>query len=252
MFPPFFTVFFKQFKRVPTIEEMDTVYDLPEDKDSDVYKEKLKVLTWYCDVYLEAAAGKEFYGPGKRFYFRATATTKLEDVSGKTTRQVKVVPLQSEALGRVMFHNCISKWENICPMKAVHGKDWPIPKRTKDNKNDLEIKKYHETKYSNPDAGQVKGGGWSDAGLEKYDECRADIKKIRDQDKKDKHALHNMCLALIRDKHGITADTPAPKKRRKKNPQVGPRKKKYVPKVVEDDFEDEDDFSTHSEGSAGV
>lgn len=251
MFPSFLTVAYKELGRIPTIEEIDTVYDLPEDKESDEYKEKVKILTWYCDVYLEAAAGKEFYGSGKRFYERATASTWLVDDFGSKKRKVKVVPVQSEALGRVMYHNCHEKWLHICPMKAKHGKDWPIPKKTKENKDDPQIKKYHTTLYSNPDAGQVKGGGWSDEGYEKYDECVADIKKIRDQDRKNKHVLYKMCLDLIREKHGITSTAPAPKKKRKKTPQVGPKKKRYVPKVVEEDF-DEDDFSVGSEGSAGV
>ena len=242
---------YKELGRIPTIEETDTVCDLPEDKESDEYKEKVKILTWYCDVYLEAAAGKEFYGSGKRFYERATASTWLVDDFGSKKRKVKVVPVQSEALGRVMYHNCHEKWLHICPMKAKHGKDWPIPKKTKENKDDPKIKKYHTTLYSNPDAGQVKGGGWSDEGYEKYDECVADIKKIRDQDRKNKHVLYKMCLDLIREKHGITSTAPAPKKKRKKTPQVGPKKKRYVPKVVEEDF-DEDDFSVGSEGSAGV
>ena len=63
--------------------------------------------------------------------------------------------MESEAFGRLMFENCRDKWIAIAPEKIKNEK-WVIPGY---DKKDNTTHKYHVTKYSDKNAGQVKGTG---------------------------------------------------------------------------------------------
>ena len=47
---------------MPTIEEFQAVYDLPEEDDP-TYAKRRRFLTWYANNWLVRAAGYERYGP---------------------------------------------------------------------------------------------------------------------------------------------------------------------------------------------
>ena len=233
-----YLAFVKKFQRMPTLDDLKTVYDLPPDTDPK-YNEKKDILLWYFDSYLPAAAGNKAYGPTVRYYKRSTKSVKIGGL------RLAVIPMQVEAFGILVFENCLPKWQHICPKKA-EDPTWTVPKQKKDDPaND----KYHVTKWSDGKIGQVQGGGWSQEGYDAFNHYLTHVSKIRADDKANSWTIHNFALQLMRTENGITEDAPAPSKKRKrgKNAQLAP----HNPGPKWDMPEVEDTFSVGSEISSG-
>ena len=220
-----------------TVEDLKTVYELPADTDAK-YDEKKRILLWYFDYYLPAAAGKEAYGPLTRYYKRSTKGCKVEG------RAMAVIPQEVEAFGLLVFENCWPKWQHICPKEAED----PSFSVTQLNRNNKANEKYFETKWTDGKTGQVQGGGWSQEGYNAYNDLIKHVSKIREDDKKNRWAVHELALELMRTEHGITEANPAPTKKRKRGKAA---LAEYNPGPKWEQPEVEDTWSVGSEGSSG-
>ncbi len=212
---------------------------LPEDKESDEYKAKAKLLTWYFDSWLPACAGIQHYGPHRRCYYRATKAVK--DGNPKHPK-VAYVPLHSEALGVVMMMNCAPKWEHVIPKKAAN-RDWSVPAYSKKDKSTW---KYNETLWSDNKSGKVVAGGWKEAAIKEFNAQLNSLKDFRDKDKANGHKFYKSGLDLLKKKHGVTEDEPPAVGKRSRKRKAGALEGCATPAITEVD-EIEDDFSVHSE-----
>ena len=232
-------VFHRKFGRNPTLKEIQTVYEFPEDENSDEYQMKNEIFLWYFDEYLVACTGKKLYGPDVRYYTRAIKTIQRDG------KNALVVPLKAEALGMAMFENCEDKWKEICPKKAKDP-NWRIPTYSKKNTS---THKYNKTKWTDPAAAKERGGGWSDEGYAAFNQYMKLIQQIRKKDKENGWRMYNLGLEMMRDKHGITAtsatETAASKKKKSSSKK---RKADVAALEAATEYEDVDDeYSDHSD-----
>ena len=222
-------------KYVPTIGQMKDVYNLP-DKDHETYEHKKDFLLWYVDRYLPAAAGDVVYGKKIRSYFKVT---DIIEIDGKKRVYVESA---SEAFGWLLLENCYDKWCQICPKKR-ESPSWKVPKY---KKKDPATHPYNKCKWSDSTAGQ--GAGWAPGAREALNSYKEIIRKFRNEDHANKWKVHNFCLQLIRETHGITEDTPMPKgSKKRKRPAQGPAASDFMD--MENDSDDV--YSVHSEDSSG-
>ena len=214
------------------------MYELPEDENSDRYQMKKEILLWYFDEYLVACTGKKLYGPETRYYNRATKTIQRDG------KNALIVPLKAEALGQAMFENCEDKWKEICPHKAKNPK-WKIPNYSS---KDPSTHKYHKTKWSNPATAKERGGGWTDEGYAAFNTYMKKIQQIRKRDKEDGWRMYNLGLEMMRDKHGITANSPTEEVAAKSKKKKGNKKRKVAALEAGINCEEvEDEFSVHTD-----
>lgn len=176
---------------------------------------------------------------------------KNERVLSRATKTVTVagekwplVTIQAEAFGWLMIQNCYPKWQHTVPRIA---KNQIIPPLKKDS---IETHKFHATVWSDAKKGKDQGGGWDQAAYPVYADYLKTIEAMRKQDAKNKHAIHEMALQLVRAEHGMTDNDFVPSK--------GSKKRKREPKQelapMDSNFElpdVEDHFSVHSEDTSG-
>ena len=232
LFPVFSSpqAFYAQFGRLPKLEDLTDVYNIPDKTDS-AYQGKIDVLLWYVDIYLVAVAGLALYGKVDRCY---KIMSQAADLQNKKLK-VPMVPVEAEAFGWLVFKNCEEKWQVIVPKKAKNAR-WSIPKFSK---NDSSTHQYHNTKWTDPKTGKDQGGGW-DTSAYPVSSYIQTVQKIREDDKKNGFPVQKMCLAMICDKHGIT-DEQRPKKRRRrvdKKPKLAPAQEMNFVLQVKDEFDD--------------
>ena len=105
-------------------------------------------------------------------------------------------------------------------MKARNSK-WNIPQYSKDNTS---THQYHATKWTDAKTGKDQGGGWDTSAYPVFASYIKTIQAIREADKKKGFPVQKMCLELIQEKHGITAEAERPKKRKRggKKPKLAP------------------------------
>jgi hypothetical protein len=237
--------FYTQFKRMPTLNDLKTVYTLP-DKNDPKFEEKVNVLLWYYDNFLPKVVGFQHYNPTTRYYKKPHI--KYEGMEGPT------VPLEAEAFGLIAFENCISKWNHIVPAKHKN-RHWKVPTLKKKDKDYKKNAKYHETKWSEQDSGQVVHGGWNPSVYTAYNQYLKDIKKFRNQDRVNKWKTHNLAFKLMRQKNKITTDSPTKKRKVRDDELVEPARKSPVEFVEEvsdeySEYDDDDESSGELEDDA--
>ena len=241
--------FYKKCNRLLTLDDLLTVAEIPEANRTKAEKtrrkEKKDILLWYFDSWLPACAGIEHYSPTVRYYKRATHGTIVAPPDTK----VALVPIESEAFGRLILENCEGKWKHVVPKKAADP-TWSMPK---DNKKDPKVHKYHVTKWSDGNNGQVKIGGWKNEAIQKFGDHTKSIEEFRNEerDKKGGKSFYAVGLKLMRDEHGISDEKYCGGKKRKRGVSLEP-KIKVMPQLpaVTDHFsdEEEDDFTVHTDG----
>jgi hypothetical protein len=231
---PIATEWYKNHGEIVTVEQLRDVYNLPE-KDNVEYAHKVDFLLWYMDCLLPAAAGASF-DRTKRPYYRPTQTLPLY---GKNR---VIVESTTEAFGWLLVENCQKKWEAIFP-EWKKNSDWKIPKYRKDDRS---THPFHVTTFTEPTGGQ--GVGWKPEARSALEKYKKEIHDFRTKDNKTKWKILNFCKDLIRKHHGITASSPASKKRKR-----APRAKAALSAEDFQDVNDESDkeFSEHSEDSSG-
>ena len=99
-------------------------------------------------------------------------------------------------------------------------------------------------------SGKDQGGGWDPQAYDSFKEHIKAVQEMRSLDKKNRHAIHEMCLEFVRAKHNVTDTEFVPKASRKRK-RGGAKKVALAPVVNLEDFEVEDDFSVGSEISSG-
>ena len=191
---------------MPTVAELLNAWTLPDRNDA-TYDTKVEFLLWYVDVFLQAAAGHDMFGPNIRRY---KTVTEMVPVNGKRKPNVSA---SSEAFGILMLENCTPKWGHVIPKRIANG-NWKVPQYKKDDES---THPYHNTVFSDRNAGQVTGGGWSGRGFEKLNEYQVHILAQRKADKKKKFAMAKFALHLIRDNYKITATEHTNKRKRRGN-----------------------------------
>jgi hypothetical protein len=90
------------------------------------------------------------------------------------------VAIQLKALAQLMFDICHDKWKLIASERNNNPR-FVVPKYNKKEKNSL---KFHNTKYSDHNAG--KGNGWNLMTGDALNECLMRVKKFRTKDKQKK------------------------------------------------------------------
>jgi len=210
---------------------MKTVYDLPDALD-DTYARKKDLIIWYMDVYLPYAVGVENYGPTVRYW---KLPINAMDVNGE---KKPICSRQGEAMGLLVYHNCLPKWEHIVPEKAKDC-DWKAPDY---DKEDERTHKWHVTEWSDGKSGQVPGGGWKPDAYVEFNNYNKHVRKFRKDDKANKWAKLKEGLRLIRAANEITSSKYT--KKRNRSGKAKPAAPTYV-----DIEEMSDDYSVHSECS---
>ncbi len=226
---------------MPTLEDFTDVYNIPEKTDP-AYQGKIDVLFWYIDTYLVACAGLYLCSVYNRRYMKMS-----EAVSLPNGDRVPVVPVEAEAFGWLMFQNCEAKWGTIVPLK-VTDPNFKIPPYSKDN---ISTHQYHDTKWTDAKTGKDQGGGWDTSAYPVFGSYIETIQAIREADKKKGYPMQKMCLALIQEKHGVTAEDERPKKRRrggKKKPKLAPAFDTTFNLQVKDEFADDIDVKVQVDG----
>lgn len=142
----------------------------------------------------------------------------------------------------LLVENCQKKWGDIFP-EWKKNSNWKIPKYSK---NDRSTHSFHVTTLTEPTSGQ--GVGWKPEARSALEKYKKDIRDFCTKDKKTNWKILNFCKDLIHKHHGITASSPASKKRKH-----APRAKAALSAEDFQDVNDESDkeFSEHSEDSSG-
>jgi hypothetical protein len=181
------------------------------------------LLTWYCDVYIPAAAGALHFGEKTRCY------KTLVDVGpiGPNNEEKVLVPIMSEAFGLLCFENCREKWIATFEFKKAYGEKAKIPTGKK-NPESARFK----AKYSDSCDGQVKGGGWKPEAYTKFQEYIDLIKGLRAEDQAIAWTKHQYALSLVRNKHKVTLDSPQSAGKRRRKSLVATEERPEVDDIV--------------------
>jgi hypothetical protein len=208
-----YTDFWHEYKRLPTIIEMENVWVIGEapEKEADEkakaeYNFKIHLLTWYLDQWLPMVVGLEHWGPHIRPYH--LMTDKMDMAAGKNKVLVTVT---GEAFGLLIYANCRGKWVSFCTWKDMN----PKVECPKYNKNKAETHMY-KAEWSDSKTGQVKGGGWNPKAYTKLNEMITKIQEFRAQEEASDNQMFLFGQGLVKAVHSIGDDeTEPPKKKRK-------------------------------------
>ena len=178
------------------------------------YDEEL--FLWYVDCFLPlSTASAKIFTPAQRYY------AVLSEAGPADSNEDRAMPTSTEAFAVLAFANNRSKWIWFYRLKqAFDGEDASLfPAKYLKNsggkvlgatgqweKSDKGYRVYgvHSSGfYSKNDAGQSKFGGWTKAGLDKFNEYRAMAKEGRA--KEDNNVLEDIIKGIMRTKHRITA-----------------------------------------------
>ena len=215
---------------VPTVEQMKNVYNIPpKEEDEKKHQHALDFLLWYSDVYLPATAMEANYGKSIRFYKKAVAGVRIKG-------EMKVaVESAAEAYGLLVLDNCYTKWCALAPEITKNPKFKP-PKFDKSNPDTFP---FHDTKYSDARGGQ--GKGWKEEEARPvFESFKEAIKAFRKKEKEKNWPTYQLCLDLIRTKHGITETEAQRKKGRKRKRNVVEEKEGEQDDFVMDDKSDDE------------
>ena len=133
---------------------------------------EMKVFLWYWEHILSKNGGFSMWHKDEiRFsQLPSECTYKFEHYE----KDFKLFPASTEAFFVLLYDNCIDKWKEHAQWKHDHPKV-RLPIMNKENKDEP----LHKTKYTITDIGQQKYGGWSNEGLEAFNQLKKDIKASR-------------------------------------------------------------------------
>ena len=185
-------------KKLPTVEEILLIYRInkPEAMAEGVLKNdpvairNKEILTWYANTWLPCASGSEYYNDKI-----SSTCTYRDDVMVGTEAKVRVT-ISSEAFGLLQLDNCSVKWPAMFAFKELHGEKKEIPRKDK-------AAEPFKAKYSDSKKGQVKYGGWSAAGLLKYNSIVNDLVCYRKKDRTKDDQMANYMRELCKEKQGV-------------------------------------------------
>ena len=176
----------------------------PEDLELPENLEQKKLLIWYYDSYLLAAARKEYWGDDVRYYKLYTDKINLKG------KQKVIVTITSEAFGLLQLRNCGKKWKNIFVLKE-QGENKKIPS----TKADPETVKY-KAEWTDPKIGQVEYGGWDPKAIEYINNTVDYLTKLRKDDAANNNKKAEYYKKILREKNEIKSDAQGRKRKKKK------------------------------------
>lgn len=223
---------------MPTVEEIENVWNLPEptkapeggeeskeDKKARLnspeqkkYDRAVKILVWWMDSFMPYAVGLECWGPNIRPFHKMTDKQFIEgDVSGK---EKVLVTTTSEAFAYLLYANCRDKWMADYAYLKTHKKNKKatVPRY---KKNDPETHK-HQNKWSNANSGNVPGGGWHLDALKYFNKQMKAVKEYREKEEKAGFPNYNLVQDLIKINNDINMEEDgdsATKKRKREESQ---------------------------------
>jgi len=205
---------------LPTVEEMEAVWDFdPEDMCDSANQEKQVLLLWYLDDWLPEVVGHDFWDQTNRTTRRVT--DKIHLPGDKSGNKKVLVPITGEAFGLLMFANCRERWIESFACQAKNNGKKPPQYR----KNNPETHKY-KNKWSSSRGGRQIGGGWDEEAFKYYNSMIAHLKSIRDEEKATGEKRFEKGLEIVRNHHkkrdsnSNHSNNDAPAKRRKKKTPV--------------------------------
>ena len=176
-------------------------------------------MKFYSEVVLGRIAGSKGWEEGDRHYTTISRAVFPHDKTGN----MKLIDVSMEAFAVLLWENNHFRWTAQLQWLKEHPGATKIPDRIKANKH-LDIFK---GKYTNQDKGQAKFGGWSTAGLERYNKIYDDICASKYTDpktptyetiNKDWHDAEEAMLEKLRAELGISSfSKEGERKRRKKS-----------------------------------
>jgi ribosomal protein S18 len=180
-----------------------------------------EVFKWYWTVLLVDAHTTNEWGNVMMISYPSQARTDEDKL---------IITSASEALAVLMLDNNRDKWLAMYKYLHTDKKGDKIPKRTKDNKEDDDLKALFNAKYTVQDGGQKPFGGWIKQGKQEFVKLKNDIKKA----KKEKYfvEVEKKFLEMLRKENPkLSEDAERPKKRAKI------AKPEDVIETFDDDFE---------------
>ena len=158
--------------------------------------DNVELWTFYCDEILPHAIGNVCaFGENLRCFERIS-TSHLPN-SPNSLR----VPPSTEAFLALCFDNYRSVWMEQYAYKEENGWKSKLPKPRQENGEvPADMKKWC-SKYTSPDTGSKKWGGWNKAGMEKFIELCETNRQARVTDSS--HALEQQALVLLKTVHKI-------------------------------------------------
>lgn len=236
----FLAAYWKQCNELPTVEEIEKVWDLPQSIDDEASEEekaecarKVQILTWYLDDYLEKCVGLEYWGPSLRCFNLLTDKKTLDNISYLGENMV-LVTITSEAYAQVLYKNCRDKWlADLEFFKSKGGKKVSVPKCDKDKPDTHK----HQNLWSNSRTGAVAGGGWAPEAMEHLNERIKAVQTFRKQQAKEGNKLLLLGQNLIKTVNEINltdAQTSGTKRKNSSSKQDDSANKKPTIIVLEE------------------
>jgi len=203
------TELYEKQDKLPSAEDLLAIIQMsPDDLAKKENAEQKEIFLWYFDRYLEVAAGKLFFGSDVKYYALPTDKRLILGV------EKPHVTVTSESFGFLMYESCVKKWIKIFDYKKLHGKDAMIPKAKDDGA------KEYAAKWSDANSGQIAFGGWSDEAYTQFEAYKTVFIQLRKDDEANGKAIQKYAKKLMREKKGITAESLAEKKKRKRKKAV--------------------------------
>ena len=179
----------------------------------------LELAAWYYDKLLPNVCGERKIWPEDVRHFEHISDATLPESEGK---KLRITP-STEAFAHIVYENNYSKWKKMWVVKKENpGKKMMIIKHAKAD-DDKDPKVHYcllsdgfEAKYSLPDCGQAKFGGWKKEGLEKFAKTMAKCKEVRTNNRKKCEEWEDAVLAKVKEDNGIAFDSLEEKQRAKK------------------------------------
>lgn len=203
----------------PNVEQMmnlvlrNKLDDATPDDERKLYE---KLFDNYWNILLPKCAGHSSWGPNKRHYC-LISTGELDDSDEDA---VGLVSASDEAFMAVLWENCYKKW-------------W-YKEQCKRNKQDPnEEHEAMQTPFTDAKGGQKKFGGWTAAGIERYDALIELIEKNRKDQFDYIKAVEEVALERIQKAEEVDQNDQKKKKKSSAKSAI----------IDEDETDDENDYS---------
>ena len=230
--------------KLPKMKDIEACYTRTIDLDSE---EKQELAVWYVDKFLPACTGNSIdFSPKIRYY------ETISDAKSDVKCLYPDMTPETEAFGIAVLESNYTKWPKLFDLEKnpeLHGKKTAILKTKKEDFVPKEGVRYFfldehpalQAKYTTPDSGQEKYGGWKDEGVRRWVKIRSAIKKARKS--KAGRAWEAKILEVLREINGITMPTHEQQQKLagKKTENEAKRPKISASELYDDSDDEEDD-----------
>jgi len=187
----FQTDYYHEHKTLPTVEEILALYKTPVEELEKLPQDdpKIQMLVFWYDKYLEKIVLPDYWGPKIRVNHLFTDTF---DLKGRTEMYVGKIWMttNAEAFALVALENHREGWMAAFEMEA-EDPEWECPR------SGPEAKPF-QGKFSRPDSGSMLFGGWSEEGLDRYEELEKELVEFRETEAVTSKAYPEFIKKLMR------------------------------------------------------